>query len=148
MKVCPHCNTPNNDEFTFCKACGERLEQEHTENVEISSSYPTPEFQQVSPPPVSNVVSPIAAPQRISYNWCDVCAIIGFICSIIGLFTFAIILLPLGLITSLIGCFGKHLKGLSIAGISISLVATLVRIGMILYEYAMIPDWIISGLFW
>ncbi|WP_069987772.1 zinc ribbon domain-containing protein [Massilioclostridium coli] len=144
MKVCPHCNTPNNDEFTFCKACGERLD----EDIEISSSYTTEYQQPVAPPPVPNVMPPVAIPQREGYNWCDVCAIIGFICSIIGLFTFAIILLPLGLITSLIGCFGKHLKGLAVAGISISLVATLVRVGMILYENAMIPDWIISGLFW
>ena len=149
MKLCPHCNTPNNDEFTFCKTCGERLEQENIgDSMEISSSSSKQEHQPVSSPPVQNVVSPISVPQQEGYNWCDVSAIIGFICSIIGLFTFSIILLPLGIIASLIGCFGNHLKGLAIAGVSISIVATLVRIGMILYEYAIIPDWITSGLFW
>jgi len=81
----------------------------------------------------------------------DVYIIIGFVLSILGVFTYAVVLLPAGIAFSIVG-FVKRTNvrtlGLSVAGIVVGVVACLIRIGMILHELGLIPDWLRSGIFY
>jgi len=80
----------------------------------------------------------------------DAYIIIGFTLSVIGIFTYAFILLPAGIGFSVVG-FVKRTNartlGLSVAGIVIGVVACFIRVGMLLNELGIIPDWLSSGIF-
>lgn len=81
----------------------------------------------------------------------DVYIIIGFVLSILGVFTYAVIFLPAGIAFSIVG-FVKRTNvrtlGLSVAGIVVGVVACFIRIFMILHDLGLIPDWLSSGIFY
>ena len=80
----------------------------------------------------------------------DVYIIIGFVLSILGVFAYAFILLPAGIAFSIVGFVNRtnvRTLGLSIAGIVVGVVACLIKIGMILHEHGLIPDWLSAGIF-
>jgi len=80
----------------------------------------------------------------------DAYIIIGFVLAIVGIFSYAFILLPTSIAFSVVG-FVKRTNartlGLSIAGIVVGVVACLIKIGMVLNELGFIPDWLSAGIF-
>ena len=76
----------------------------------------------------------------------DVCTVLGFVASIVGYFYTSIILLPLGLVGSIVGFRGDKTKGLAVAGIVISVIGLLIRLMVVLYENDLLPYWVTSGL--
>ena len=82
-----------------------------------------------------------------SVKWSDVCILIGFISSLVGLFWSSIFLLPIGIICSVIGFIGNKTNGLAIAGMVISIIAFIVKIAVLLNEAGVIPEWVTRGLF-
>jgi len=94
--------------------------------------------------------SPAPVRQKQPFSITDAYIIIGFILSIIGIFTYAFILLPAGIGFSIIGFVRRtnaRTLGLSVAGIVIGVVACFIRVGMLLNELGFIPDWLSSGIF-
>ena len=87
---------------------------------------------------------PNMSPRRED-TWKDICTIVGFISSIAGLFTFWVVLCPMGLLTSCLGYRGNHTRGLAVAGIIISLLAIAIKIGFILYHLDVLPSWLTDG---
>jgi len=80
----------------------------------------------------------------------DCYIIIGFVLAIIGVFAYAFILLPASIGFSIVG-FVKRTNvrtlGLSIAGIVVGVVSSLIKLGTILNELGVIPDWLSTGIF-
>jgi len=80
----------------------------------------------------------------------DAYIIIGFVLAIVGVFAYAFILLPASIGFSVVG-FVKRTNartlGLSIAGIVVGVVACLIKVGMVLNELGVIPDWLSAGIF-
>ncbi len=133
MKVCPMCHLPMaNDSATFCTRCGADISQ-------VAPQYNT--FAQVQPPTV------YVAPPKKKFRWFDICTIIGFIASLVGLFWSSIILLPLGIICSMIGFIGNKTNALAIAGMVISIIAFIIKIAIVLNETGIVPEWVTRGLF-
>ena len=80
----------------------------------------------------------------------DAYIIIGFVLAVVGIFAYAYILLPASIGFSVVG-FVKRTNartlGLSIAGIVVGVVACLIKLGMVLNELGVIPDWLSAGIF-
>ena len=80
----------------------------------------------------------------------DCYIIIGFVLAIVGVFAYAFILLPASIGFSIVG-FVKRTNtrtlGLSIAGIVVGVVSSLIKLGTILHELGLIPDWLSAGIF-
>jgi len=94
---------------------------------------------------------PYATPKaKQPFTITDAYIIIGFVLAIVGIFTYAFILLPASIFFSVVG-FVKRTNartlGLSIAGIVVGVVACLIKIGMVLNELGVIPDWLSAGIF-
>ncbi|MCL2662302.1 MAG: hypothetical protein FWE83_03125 [Oscillospiraceae bacterium] len=92
---------------------------------------------------------PSARPKQV-FTITDAYIIIGFVLSVIGVFTYAFILLPAGIGFSIIGFVRRtnaRTLGLSVAGIVVGVVACFIRVGMLLNELGIIPDWLSSGIF-
>ena len=142
MKVCPNCKNQNRDDAAFCVTCGADIAdvQLQQEQVLLPPAPPAPTV--VFPP-----ASPYAPAPPKSFSWSDICTIIGFIAAIIGLFWCSVVLLPLGVICCLIGFVGNHTRGLAVAGLAISLIASLIKVCIVLYQSGLIPDWVTEGIF-
>ncbi|MEG2429424.1 MAG: DUF4190 domain-containing protein, partial [Oscillospiraceae bacterium] len=101
---------------------------------------PPPQFNNFMPP------QPFFPPKK-AFSWNDICTLIGFISSIVGVFCCSIILLPIAIICSLLGFKGNRTRSLAVAGVVISAIAVILRICIILYENDLIPQWITNGIF-
>lgn len=141
VRICPNCSTINREEYAYCKTCGNSLEQ--LPLVEESAQ----PVQIINPPPLHPYVFAQVPVKKIEYKWNDICSIIGFCSSILGFLWFSVLFLPVGAVTSLLGMRGEKAKGLAIAGFVISILAICLKVGFILYENVMIPEWVISGVF-
>jgi len=95
--------------------------------------------------------APYASKEKQPFTITDAYIIIGFVLAIVGVFAYAFILLPASIGFSVVG-FVKRTNartlGLSIAGIVVGVVACLIKIGMVLNELGVIPDWLSAGIFW
>ena len=100
----------------------------------------------VMPYPMPGPMPPAAKPLKKLFTWSDVSTLIGFISSIVGIVWCAILMLPLGATCSILGFKGNKSKGLAVAGIVISVIAGLIKVGIILYEAGLLPQWFISGI--
>jgi len=93
---------------------------------------------------------PVIQRPKQQFTITDAYIIIGFVLAVVGIFAYAFILLPAGIGFSIIG-FVKRTNartlGLSIAGIVVGVVACLIKIGMVLNELGVIPDWLSAGIF-
>lgn len=145
--ICPKCGIENVNGVQFCKQCGQTfaVQPQNQQNYQpppqttptvIYSSYPSPSYPAYS------------RPMRKAYTWKDICTIVGFCSSIVGIFTFWLVLCPVALASSIVGFRGDRTKGLAVAGIIISILAILVKIGSILYNNNILPHWLTSGVFW
>ena len=71
---------------------------------------------------------------------------LGFASSVIGYFWASLVLLPLGLVTSLIGFKGNKTRALAVAGIVVSAIGLLIKLMMILNDASWLPYWITNGI--
>ena len=141
MKVCPNCKNQNREDAVFCVTCGADIA--HAPQQEQAVMPPAPP----QPTVVVQPSSPYAPVQPKPFSWSDICTIIGFIAAIIGLFWCSVVLLPIGIICCLIGFVGNRTRGLAVAGLAISLIASLIRVCIVLYQSGLIPDWVTQGVF-
>ncbi len=133
MKICPNCNqVHDNDQTQFCTTCGADLSQ-----------VPPQEFYGLSTP----VPPSMSYPLYSSFTWVDVFSIVGFVAALIGLFWASVILLPVGIICSVIGFFSRKTRAIAIAGLTISIIGLLIKLCMELYQAGMIPEWLTRGIF-
>ena len=139
MKVCPNCNHSNMDSASFCTTCGMDLTNTPVQPEPIQT---VPSAPQVMPP-----VTVYQPKEQEPYSWPDVCAIIGFISSLVGLFWCSVVLLPVGVIFSLLGFMGHRTRGLAIAGLTISLIGTLIKVCVVMTQSNLLPDWVVKGIF-
>ena len=105
----------------------------------VPYTYPHPYYYPLAP-----------AKQKQPFSITDAYIIIGFILSVIGIFAYAFILLPAGIGFSVVGFVRRtnaRTLGLSVAGIVVGVVACFIRVGMLLNELGVIPDWLSSGIF-
>lgn len=76
----------------------------------------------------------------------DVFTVLGFVSSVVGYFFASVLLLPLGLIASVIGFRSDRNRGLAVAGIVISAIGVLIKVMVILSHAALLPDWFTNGI--
>lgn len=141
MKICPSCNCPNPNDATYCVGCGADVAA-----VTIQPD-PAPVMQPTPAPPVTPAPIPIyQAKPKEPISWYDVCGMIGFIASILGVFWCSIVLMPIGILLSLLGFLGTRFRGMSIAGLTISLLGALIKLCLVLYDSGIAPDWVTKGI--
>lgn len=139
MKICPNCNHSNQDSAAYCTTCG----------MDISGAPIQPDPVQIAPP-APQPMPPVTLYEpktQEPYSWPDVCSIIGFIASLVGLFWCSVVLLPVGVIFSLVGFWGHRTRGLAIAGLTISLIGTLIKVCVVLTQSNVLPEWVVKGIF-
>ena len=103
-------------------------------------------YQQVYPP----YYYPPVQRQKRPFTITDAYIIIGFVLAIVGIFYYAYILLPASIGFSVVGFVKRNnarTLGLSLAGIVVGVVACLIKVGMVLSELGVIPDWLSAGIF-
>ncbi len=142
MKICPNCNTPNQNTSAFCISCGTELSQVAVQPEPAPIVPPAP-VRQMEPPPVPIYEAKPKAP----LSWFDICGMIGFIASLLGIFWCSIVLMPIGIILSLLGFMGNRFRGMSIAGLTISLLGALIKICFVLQNSGVAPEWVTRGIF-
>ncbi|MEG0615631.1 MAG: hypothetical protein RR540_07735 [Oscillospiraceae bacterium] len=164
-KICP-CGTTNADNAAVCGNCGKELtpiENSPAANPAPTSTQNPAQNQQVNmnrPPmysqPPQNNRPPMQQvppqyyqqkPVKKNFAWNDICTLIGFVSSILGIFWCSIILLPVGVICSILGFKGNRTKKLAVAGAVISVIAVIICICIRLYESGIIPSWVTNGIF-
>ncbi len=156
MILCGKCHGENTEGSQFCQFCGSPLVPSNPAAPGIQQ--PIPPAQNMAPPkgaypppypgsrpPVPPQPVVVSRPKK-SFTVPDVCSIIGFVSGIVGIFYFWLILVPVGLICSIIGYRGDKTKGIAVAGIVISAIALLIGVGLSLYHLNLLPDWLISGI--
>lgn len=146
MNICPNCGLPNDPAAANCARCGGRMPAQPPADPRPAAPY-APAFVPKAMPPVQPYVQqpPILLHKR-AFTWWDVCTVLGFVSSILGFFFASVALLPLGLVTSVLGFRGDKTRGLAVAGIVISAVGLLIKLMLILNEAAFLPDWFTNGI--
>ena len=161
--ICNKCYAQNPESSKFCFKCGTPLSQDtqaesftqtqadaaaakgagyenaagemnHLADEALHQYYDAPAYH-----------NPYQPPKKKEYTWCDFCSVIGFTCSIVGLFYFWLILCPVGLVASFLGFRANNTKGLAVAGFIISFIGVVIKIGHILYTTGILPFWLTSG---
>ena len=159
MKYCKNCGAENNDENLFCFNC--RCDSFNDAAPAPSPVQPAPTVPPVSPvPPVQPAQRPPVPPmpvppmvppmikQKKPLGIFDLFCILGFVASIVGMFSVSIILHPLAAISSILGFIGNtRFKALAIAGFVIAIVGGVVFTVISLYQNGYIPEWITDGAF-
>lgn len=125
VKICPVCGYANKSDANFCGKCNADLKEVVALN---EAELPAPVKEKF-------------------WSVFDTFSIIGFVAALFGIFIYAVVLLPVGLVASIIGLKSRYLKGLSISGIIISILAVVIKILVVLYTYDLIPQWITQGIF-
>ena len=136
MKQCPTCGAMHDDRQPACPVCG-------TDLTRLPSLAPPPPV-----PPVPSFRPAALYPHPRAYTWADVCIILGFSAGVIGYFWAGVLLLPVGLIFSLLGFHSQKTRGLAVAGTVISAIGLVVKLLTILNEVGILPDWLIDGIWW
>ena len=97
------------------------------------------------PPPAQCAPPQYVRPQR-PFCWMDIFTVLGFVSSVVGYFFASVLLLPLGLIASIVGFRSDRNRGLAVAGIVISAIGVMIKIMLILSQAALLPDWFTNGI--
>lgn len=155
MKQCPNCGQINEPQAAQCTRCGAALPPAMQPPPQ---PYPQAPYPQQPPapgfvptvPPVQSVPRPALPPPalfpRQAYTWKDICTVLGFVAGVVGYFFASILLLPLGLVTSIIGFRGNRYRGLAVAGVVISAIGILLKVMVILQDATFLPDWFTNGI--
>lgn len=145
MKYCKNCGAENNDENVFCFNCRcESFNAGQPVPPHITAPASMPNTYNLPAPPVYMVQEKNRSPLGIF----DLLTVLGFVCSIVGMFVISMILHPIGVIASVIGFVqGKRYKGLALAGTVISVVGGIIYLVMSLYHNGILPEWITFGAF-
>ena len=146
--ICKACGAENGDGYKFCSKCGAPLASAgntapvHNTN---SNNYGGGYVNQS----VQRTYGTFAPAQRgdKAFLWGDVSTVFGFVCSIVGFFWFWLTLCPVGLAASIYGFYRKRMQKLAAAGIVISAISILIKIGYILSVNSLLPLWLIGGAF-
>lgn len=128
--ICDKCGTVNDEGYKFCMKCGMPLGEEKMQTPGLSAA--------------PNTVYAVH-PHKDPFSWGDISVILGFVCSIAGMFWFWLLLCPVGLGFSIFGFYKNKTKKLAVAGIVISALGILIKIGYILYTNNWLPSWVTSG---
>lgn len=164
MKYCKNCGAENHDENKFCFNCRcENFSDLRPEGAELQSA---PAAQPIAPPPNFNtppmgapgVPRPFNAPPpppqfmpmpprlKKPLGIFELLTILGFVCSIVGMFSISMILHPIGAVSSIIGFVnGKRFRAIALAGTIISIVGGIIYTVFSLYHNGMLPEWITYG---
>lgn len=148
MKYCKNCGTENNDGNQFCFNCkSTEFTAVKEETAQSSGFVPPPPTPPVYVNPMPYVQRPVIQ-QKKPLKIFDLLAVLGFVASLVGMFSASVILHPLAAIVSIIGFIGDtRFKGLAIAGFVIAVVGGIVYIVLSLYQNHLIPGWITNGAF-
>lgn len=130
--ICKNCGTVNEEEYNFCRKCGTPLAENIGEGLQGQPAYQNSTVY----------VSPV---KKRVLSWGDVSVILGFVCAIAGMFWFWLVLCPVGLGLSIFGFCKNKTRKLAVAGIVISALGVLIKIGYILYTNDWLPAWLTSG---
>ncbi len=157
MSNCPNCGFEYVPGAAVCQRCGAALPP--TRQV---PPMPPPQPLQPQPPqyrpyqpyqpavPPRVMLPPPQAPQFIrqqrEFCWMDVFTVLGFVSSVVGYFFASVLLLPLGLIASIVGFRSDRNRGLAVAGIVISAIGLMIKVMLILDHAALLPDWFTNGI--
>lgn len=145
MKKCLNCGSENKNENAFCSVCGGASFAEPTAAPEEIPVHVMPPQQPV-PPPMAPPPYIRPVPAKKPFGIFDVLTILGFVSSLVGLFSIWVVLEPLAVIASVIGFFkGSRFKGLAAAGIVISIIAFIIILFQTLYNGNIIGKWAIEG---
>lgn len=154
MNTCPNCGAEYAPGAAACPGCGAALAGGQPPVQQGAAYYggvqpPPPPFQPSAPvvmPPRAMLPPPqLPRPQR-TFSWMDVFTVLGFVSSVVGYFFASVLLLPLGLIASVIGFRSDRNRGLAVAGIVISAIGVLIKVMVILSHAALLPDWFTNGI--
>lgn len=151
MNLCPHCGASLPPGQPVCPRCGAPLPPPPAgpAYAQPPAFSGRPQGSPPQPPQPAAFYPRLPGPHllpRKTFTWMDVCTVLGFVASIVGYFYTSIILLPLGLASSIVGFRGDKTKGLAVAGIVISVIGLLIRLMVVLYENDLLPYWVTSGL--
>lgn len=158
MKQCFHCGAMLPDEAQRCGNCGAVLPAAPSRPVGPQTGAAVPPSQPQRPAaPAQMAPQPSGAPQwypvqpgasqpRRVFAWADVCTVMGFASSVIGYFWASLVLLPLGLIASVVGFRGNKTRALAVAGIVVSVIGLLIKLMMVLHDADLLPYWITNGI--
>lgn len=150
MKQCTVCGALHNDEQAVC-TCG--ADMSHLPPLPAAPPVPPPPRPTgLGVPPAPPFMGRPAAPgwQPIApreYTWADILTILGFSAAIAGYFWAGVLLLPIGLVASVIGFCGNNRRGLAVAGIVVSVIGVVLKIMMMLNEADLLPYWLTDGIF-
>ena len=143
MKYCKNCGAENNNENQFCFNC--RCDLFNDVPPAIQPIMPPPPFPQPGPMPMYQ--PPMPKPKK-PLGIFDLFCLLGFVASIVGMFSASIILHPIAAIASIAAFLGgTRFKGLAIAGFVIAIVGGIVFTVISLYRGGYIPEWITDGAF-
>jgi len=98
----------------------------------------------------SYVYPPYAQKEKQPFTITDAYIVIGFVLAVVGVFSYAFLLLPISIGFSVVGFVKRtnsRTHGLSLAGIVVGVVACLIKVGLVLNELGLIPDWLSAGIF-
>ncbi|RKJ39599.1 hypothetical protein D7X94_11590 [Acutalibacter sp. 1XD8-33] len=146
MKQCAHCGQWSEDQAPACAACGAPLPPSAPVPAQ-PLPYTPPGFvpRPVRPGTPVPSVPPALFPRQKPFTWMDICTVLGFTSSLVGYFFTSIVLLPLGLVASILGFRGDRTRGLAVAGIVISALGLLIRIMVLLTDCGLLPHWVANG---
>ena len=84
--------------------------------------------------PVQRYPGPLSFRKQKPFTQADLCTVLGFTSAVMGCFWGSVLLLPLGLVTSVLGYRRDRTKGLAVAGIVISVIGLLIKVVNILSQ--------------
>lgn len=96
--------------------------------------------------PVQRYPGPLSFRKQKPFTQADLCTVLGFTSAIMGCFWGSVLLLPLGLVTSVLGYRRDRTKGLAVAGIVISVIGLLIKVVSILSQAVYLPPWFTNGI--
>lgn len=150
MKQCPHCGLPNDPQAPACVRCGQPFLPPQPMPPQPQPpgppALPPPGFapRPGGPRPAGNQ-PPFLLSQK-PFTWRDILTILGFVSSVVGCFFASVLLLPVGLVSSVLGFRGDRTRGLAVAGIVISAIGALIKVMLILRDAGVLPWWFTNGI--
>ncbi len=148
MSNCPNCGAEYMEGAAVCLRCGAALPAQppvQPAAPQYQPFQPAVPPRVMLPPPAQFAPPQYVRPQR-PFCWMDIFTVLGLVSSVVGYFFASVLLLPLGLIASIVGFRSDRNRGLAVAGIVISAIGVMIKIMLILSQAALLPDWFTNGI--